>query len=175
MSGIVGGAGSKSGTIGESFGRGNVPAFAARPDDDILLTIDGTTTFAFADTELDTDGQWDGDDTFTCKVPGLWLLCANMSYTRGTHSQLDYSRLYSHIELTPAASTYSDTSAYAVWYNATGGEAANEGWHDLDGNVTHTLVKLHVGQEAKVKCYTVGGTSGIKYSSWSRFFGHLVG
>ena len=174
MSGIIGGAGAKSGVIGETFGRRNVPSFAVRPDNDIALTISGTTIFAFADTDLDTNGQWDGTDTFTCTVPGLWLLCANMSYTRGTHSQLDYGNIYSHIELTPAASTYSDTSAYSVWYNASGGNLS-DATHDLDGNVTHTLVKLHVGQVAKVKFYVVGGNSGIKYSSWSHFFGHLVG
>ena len=175
MSGIINGAGSnRSGTIGETFGRQNVPAFAVTPASDTALTINGTTTFTFATTELDTDSQWNGSDSLTCSVPGLWLLCANMTYTRGTHSALDFGNLYSHIELTPAASTYSDTSAYGTWYNGLGGDPS-EATHDLHGNVTHTLVKLHVGQVAKVKCYTVGGTSGIKYSSWSRFFGHLVG
>ena len=174
MSGIIGGAGSKSGTIGETFGRGNVPAFAVTPTNDTSLTVNGTTIFAFDVTELDTDSQWNGSDSFTCSVPGLWLLCANMSYTRGTHSSVDFGNLYSHIELTPAASTYSDTSAYSTWYNGLGG-VDDQASHDLAGNVTHTLVKLHVGQVAKVKVYTVGGTSGIKYSSWSRFFGHLVG
>jgi len=176
MSGIIGGAGSKSGTIGETFGRGNVPAFAVRPNSDVSLgapTAGGT--FVFDATELDTHDQFDADnERFICSVPGLWLLCANMSYTRGTHSQLDYGNIYSHIELTPAASTYSDTSAYSVWYNASGGNLS-DATHDLDGNVTHTLVKLHVGQVAKVKFYVVGGNSGIKYSSWSHFFGHLVG
>ena len=177
MSGIIGGAGSKSGTIGDTFGRGNVPSFSVRPSSDTSLgapTAGGT--FVFGTTECDTHNQFDSDnERFICSVPGLWHLCASMSYTRGTHSSLDYGNLYTHIELTPAASTYSDTSAYSTWYNATGGEDAPMAAHDLDGNNVHTLVKLHIGQYAKARFYVVGGNSGIKYSGWSRFFGYLVG
>ena len=175
MSGIIGGAGSKSGIIGEAFGRENVPAFSVRPTSNTALgapTSGGT--FVFGTTEYDTHNQFDADnERFICSVPGLWHLCASMSYGRGSHSYLDYGNLYTHIELTPAANLYTDTSAYGTWYNGTGGGDFAE--HDLDGNNVHTLVKLHVGQYAKARFYVVGGNSSIEYSTWSRFFGYLVG
>lgn len=175
MSGLIGGAGQhRSGMVGGY--RGNVPFFSCKPPTDVTLTPNSGTFFLFSTTEKDTHGglAHGSDTTYTCKVAGLWSLNAYMSYTKGTHSMVNFEELYQHIELTPAATSYADSASHGVPYMAIGGET-QDSTHELTGCVVNYTVFFHVGQVAKVKCYTVGGTSGIKYSSWSRFTGHLIG
>ena len=155
MSGLVGGAGSKSGIIGESFGRTNSPSFLCRPTSDVTnLTQNQTYTINWNTVKFDTHNVINGT-TMTCHIAGVWNLCVNMSY----HSP-DFDYAYLYFDLSVAENLYAGMSQYNG---------------NRTGNTLQATVKLDKGETCQVKNFISGGSAGTDIMSWSHFSGHLIG
>lgn len=157
MSGVIGGAGSRSGIIDESFGRSNVPSFLCRPTSDVTnLSANSTYIVNWNTVKYDTHGAISGT-TMTTPVAGVWNLCADMSY-----NSPDYN--------------YN----YLFFYFASGREGiysamSRGGSSSRTGNKVHATIALNLGETCQVKNWIDGGSGGTDIMSWSHFSGHLVG
>ena len=87
MSGIIGGAGSKSGFIGESFGRTIVPSFHAVGNS---FTANGGDV-EYSNVLFNQGGHYDGTKNFTAPVTGVYSISWSL---KGTSSGISvYSRV----------------------------------------------------------------------------------
>ena len=158
MSGLIGGAGSKSGIIGESFGRIIVPGFLCRPTSDITnLTQNSSEIINWGTVKFDTHSAISGT-TMTAPVAGVWNLCADLSYNSPDY---DYNYLFFYF-----------ASGREGIYSAMSRDQSST---ERTGNVLQATVKLDKGETCQVKNYIDGGSGNTDIMSWSHFSGHLVG